>query len=211
MFKNLSIAEFSEQLAQAESGVGGGSAAALTGMLAVNLLQMAITSSLTLLGEDKKLLPEKNQRLLFLEGELAKLMDEDAAALKKLIACAALSGNATDESPFADNMEKNLENAARIPLKTAACCQEALAIAIAILPISEHNLKSELMAAAANAHAGATGALMSVAVNLGYLKNEDLISELKATIKNTKSAIDALKKQGEDLIFCDYPFSVFIN
>ncbi|MDR1702041.1 MAG: cyclodeaminase/cyclohydrolase family protein [Sporomusaceae bacterium] len=211
MFKNLSISEFTDKLSDAKTCVGGGSAAAVTGLLAVGLLKMAAAHSLQSdsFSNSKQLLAAKNNRLLYLEAELANLLNADAAALAKLIACAALE--AKDESGVSGEMAQSLENAARIPLQTAAYCQEVLAIALSLLPLVEPNLKSELMSAIVNAHAGAAGALMSVAVNLGYIEDKELIAELKTALQNTKSAIDGLKRQGEDLIFASYPFSVFVS
>lgn len=218
MLKNLNITEFMDKLSSKEEPVGGGSASALTGLLAAELLKMAVNHSLASpsLSAHQELLQDHLTRLAHLSQELTVLIDRDAEALAELFAVFAAEPAGETEPAWQNSpggqckMAASLETAAKVPLQTAAACLQALEIAGSIAPIVEDNLKSELMTAVICGHAGATGALMSTAANLSHLKDENLVATLEKEIQSVNSKADELKKKTENLISRDYPFSVFV-
>lgn len=213
MLKSLSIAEFMDRLSSKNAPLGGGSAAALTGLLAVGLLKMAVNHSLAnpALNERREFFKDNLTRLEYLSSELAGLMDKDAEVLAELFEVFAAEAADETDSARQNKIAASLETAAKVPLQTAAAGLEVLEIARSIAAIVEDNLKSEVMTAVNCGHAGATGALMSTAVNLSYLKDENLVADLEKEIQSVTFKADELKKKTENLIFRQYPFSVLLH
>ena len=211
MLSSLSISDFAAKLASDEVPPGGGSTAAVGGLLGAALVEMAINYSLKSpkLVECNELLIVKQADLARLHIELTILIDRDALALRGLLGAAGLPAT-TAEKKQARNLalQKALKQAADVPLETARACLEVIEIGKAIVARVDKIVVSDLMAGVAAAHAGITSSLLSTAINLSEIEDEALVSALKGQIFLLQTAADEMKADIEDKVYANAPFTV---
>jgi len=210
MLSQLSINEFVAKLAQADGAPGGGSAAAVAGLMGASLLKMAVDYSLQSpkLAGQHDLLTAQLADLSRLHIELTTLIDRDALALRGLLAAAALPAPTLKaEQVRAAAMQKSLRQAAEAPLETAKACLEVIEIGQAIISVVDKLVISDLMAGVAAANAGITGGLLSTAINLSEIDDESLVSVLKDRIYLLKTVADELNNELESKVYGSEPFS----
>ena len=211
MLSLLSITDFAAKLASDEVPPGGGSTAAVYGLMAASLLEMAITYS-----EKKQkpapasgLLLEKQADLARLHIELAILIDRDALALQSLLAAAGMQENSGEQQKVRNlAVQKALKQAAEVPLETARACLEVMEIGKAIVGIVDKMVVSDLMAGVVAAHAGIAASLLSTAINLEELHDEALVSGLSGQVYLIRTTGNELKTAMEELVYSNAPFTV---
>ena len=165
------VEPFIEQLAAPTAAPGGGSAAAACGAMAAGLASMVASMS-----RDKKAyaqyereLSEAIARLSQIREEMKAAIDADAESFQSVMA----AYKRAKESASADGMvEAALQHATSVPLGVAEGAREILRIAEALRPVTNPNMKSDLITANALARAALEGALANVDINLESLKDE---------------------------------------
>src|SRR5690348_10576463 len=166
---------------------GGGSAAALAGVLAGALV--AMVARLTI-GRKAYAAVEARARELLTEGdalraELRRLVDEDAAAYTGVSAAYKIP---KDDPARARAIDSALLVAATTPLETARAASRLMALAREIGQIGNKNAGSDAKVAEMLARASLLGALENVRVNLGSLsepaRGAELAEEAKRLAKN---------------------------
>jgi len=123
MTKDTTAAAFIADLASASPAPGGGSASALSGSMGAALLEMAVRITLKInVGDgDIPLL----QALTPLKDQCFRLIEEDAAAFRKVMDAYGLPKTNDDEKrERSAAIQEALKTATRVPLRTAGLCQE---------------------------------------------------------------------------------------
>ena len=162
------IEPFIEQLAAPTATPGGGSAAAAAGAMAAGLASMVATMS-----RGKKAYLQYESQLSEAIAQLAPLREE----LKAAIDADAESYNvvmkaykaARESAGGGQAISAALQQATRVPLSVAEKAAEIRRIATSLQPITNPNMKSDLIASIALAKAALEGALANVAINLDSL------------------------------------------
>ncbi|WP_083945746.1 cyclodeaminase/cyclohydrolase family protein [Sporomusa sphaeroides] len=211
MLSSLNISDFAGRLAAAEVPPGGGSAAAISGLMGASLLELAVNYSLKSPGQVvcSELLLAKQADLSRLHIELTILIDRDALALRGLLAAAGLPENGAEKQQARRlALQKAIKLAAEVPIETARSCLEVVEIAKTIVTKVDKMVVSDLMAGVAMAYAGIVGSLLSTAINLNELEDELLVNALKGQIYLLQSTADELKAAIEDKVYASAPFSV---
>ena len=211
MLSSLSINDFAAKLASDVVPPGGGSTAALYGLMAAALLEMTVNYSLKSPQhvEDNEILSAKQADLTRLHIELTILIDRDALALQGLLAATDLSATTTETQKVRNlAIQKGLKQAAEVPIETASACLEVMEIGKAIVGIVDKMVVSDLMAGVAAAHAGITASLLSTAINLGEIQDETLVSGLTGQIYLLRTTGEELKAVIEEKIYSNEPFTV---
>jgi formiminotetrahydrofolate cyclodeaminase len=80
-----------------------------------------------------------------------------------------------------------LKLATGVPLKVAEKAREVGRITETLFSISNPNMKSDLTTAQALAQAAITGALANVEINLGSLKDQGFVAEVKERVEAVKA------------------------
>jgi glutamate formiminotransferase len=183
------VEPFIEQLAAPTATPGGGSAAAASGAMAAGLASMVASMS-----RGKKAyvqyesqLSEAIARLTSLREELKSAIDADAESYN-VVMKAYKSGK---ESGDGTAIGAALKQATSVPLGVAEKAVEVAKIAATLSPITNPNMKSDLITAGALAKAALEGALANVEINLDSLKKDSPKEE--AFVKETRKRADALK------------------
>jgi glutamate formiminotransferase/formiminotetrahydrofolate cyclodeaminase len=188
------VEPFIEQLAAPTATPGGGSAAAASGAMAAGLAGMVASMSR---GKKAYLqyesqLSEAIARLSQLREELKSAIDADAESynvvMKAYRSAKESAGNANDGGAA---IASALKQATSVPLGVAANVVEVAEIAAKLRPITNPNMKSDLVTAIALAKAALEGALANVEINLDSLKNDSPKDE--AFVTETRKRAAALR------------------
>ena len=171
------VEPFIEQVAAPTATPGGGSAAAAAGAMAAGLASMVASMSR---GKKAYLqyeseLNEAIARLGQLREELKSAIDADAESYN-VVMKAYKSAKESDRNAEANDgdatISSALKQATSVPLGVAEKAVEVSEIATKLKPITNPNMKSDLMTAIALAKAALEGALANVEINLDSLKKD---------------------------------------
>lgn len=191
----MTIAEFGNVLASNSPAPGGGSVAALSGMLGANLVSMVCRLTIGKQGYEAHddLAADVLQRSETLSQSLLGRVDLDTEAFNEVMAAFKLP-KSDDEQKAARSaaIQEGYKSAIQSPLAIARECVEVLQIAESLLGKSNANALSDLGVAGQQAFAGLEGALMNVKINLPSIKDTSFVS-------NTATEIQTLLKRGQDL------------
>jgi glutamate formiminotransferase/formiminotetrahydrofolate cyclodeaminase len=169
---------FIEQLAAPTATPGGGSAAAAAGAMAAGLAHMVAAMS-----RGKKAYVQYEQqlstaiaRLSVLREELKASIDADAASYDAVMK----AYKEARQSPDADAIvNPALRQATSVPLGVAERAREVAQVAEQLKPITNPNMKSDLITAVALARAAIEGALANVEINLESLKDDPFVAQTR--------------------------------
>ena len=172
------VEPFIEQLAAPTATPGGGSAAAASGAMAAGLAAMVASMSRgkKAYAQFEAQLSEAISRLSQLREELKAAIDADAESYQSVMA----AYKKAKESAAADGVvDAALMQATSVPLGVAEQSREVLQIAEGLRSITNPNMKSDLITAAALAQAAIEGALANVKINLESLKDEEFVAQMR--------------------------------
>jgi glutamate formiminotransferase len=175
------VEPFIEQLAAPTATPGGGSAAAASGAMAAGLAAMV-----ALMSRGKKAyalyerqLSEAISRLSQLREELKASIDADAESYQSVMAAYK---KAKDSAAADGIVDAALKQATSVPLSVAERAREVLQITESLRPITNPNMKSDLVTAAALAGAAIAGALANVEINLESLKDDGFVAQVRSRV-----------------------------
>jgi glutamate formiminotransferase/formiminotetrahydrofolate cyclodeaminase len=163
------VEPFIEQLAAPTATPGGGSAAAAAGAMAAGLAAMVASMS----RGKKAYLAYENQlsdaigKLAALREELKAGIDADAASYNSVMKAYKAAKEATDGGRA---INVALREATLVPFGVAERAVRVAEIANDLKPITNPNMKSDLVTAIALAKAALEGALSNVAINLDSIR-----------------------------------------
>src|ERR1700678_3097601 len=177
------VEPFVEQLAAPTATPGGGSAAAAPAAMAAGLAAMVAAMSR---GKKAYLQHEPElsaaiARLTPLREELKAAIDADAEAYNAVMK--AYQQSKTDAANADTQIDAGLKLATGVPLSVAEKAHEVAVIARSLEPISNPNMKSDLITALALARAAITGALANVEINLASLKDAAFVSDTRRRVQ----------------------------
>jgi glutamate formiminotransferase/formiminotetrahydrofolate cyclodeaminase len=172
---------FIEQLAAPTATPGGGSAAAAAGAMAAGLAHMVAAMS-----RGKKAYVQYEQqlstaiaRLSVLREEFKASIDADAASYDAVMK----AYKEARQSPDADAIiNPALRQATSVPLHVAERAREVAQLGEQLKPITNPNMKSDLITAVALARAAIEGALANVEINLESLKDDGFVAQTRQKV-----------------------------
>jgi glutamate formiminotransferase/formiminotetrahydrofolate cyclodeaminase len=172
------VEPFIEQLAAPVAAPGGGSAAAASGAMAAGLAVMVASMSRgkKAYAQYERQLSEAILRLGRLREELKSAIDDDAEAFNSVMAAYK---KAKESSHGDDLIGAALKQATNIPLGVAERAREIVGIVDSLRPITNPNMKSDLVTAAALAKAAIEGALANVEINLESMKDVKFVRQTR--------------------------------
>ena len=183
LLTNLNIKEFMGVLSSDAPTPGGGSAAALSGVAGVSLLQMVC--NLTIGKKKYAEFDELNKNVLNdakrHHDALLAAIDEDAKAYDQVSAAFGLPKE-TDEEKAARTaaIQDALKVATLSPFNILVHAKAALQLTHSIIGKSNPNAASDLGVAAASLRTAAIGAWYNILINISSIKNEEFVSDINA-------------------------------
>ena len=171
---DLSLKAFVRETASESAAPGGGSVSAAMGAFGAALATMVANLSAHKRGWDARWkafsdVAEQGQVLL---DELLRLVDEDTAAFKRIMAVFSMPKNTDEEKARRDQaLEEATRYAAQVPLLTMETAMKALPLALQMAEKGNPASASDAGVAALAAVAGIRGARLNVRINAAALKD----------------------------------------
>ena len=187
------LQRYLDDLSSAQPVPGGGSTAALSGAMGAALASMVcrITMGKEAYAEVQQEIEELLRRTEYLRSRFQQLMQEDIEAYGRLAACYKLPRETSKERKYrTDMIQKQLVEAALVPLEVAECAAELILCCQRIAEIGSITVLSDVATGAILASCAGEGASFMVRINMQSLKNDKLAVELGDRL-NTASAIIA--------------------
>lgn len=183
MDKNISA--FIKVLDPNDNSAGGGTASAVAGAMAVGLLGMVARLSLGKKNmKEEKFYREIISESIYLSFDLFKGGQLDSAAFEQVSGAYKLPKQTTQEQAIRiANIEKAVINAAKVPMANAEKCVRVLELYENLAENYNSATASDLSCARFLAVAGMSGCLENVDINLPFIKDKNLVAELKSKIK----------------------------
>lgn len=180
----MTLRQYNELLGSKEPAPGGGSTAALTGVLAASLTMMVVSlsqgkKSFEALDEGiKKVFMEESKNIEKLREELSALTEEDTKAFNKFMEAIKLPKDMEEEKAIRN---KKLQEASiyalQVPLTTGEKCYLILKNQKTIAVYGNKNAVSDVGVGSLLALAGLEGALLNVNINLPSIEDEKIKNE----------------------------------
>ncbi len=195
-YSTMALPDLLDAFSSNEPYPGGGSAAALSGAVAVSLLLMACGIARTRTGapEEAADLAQASARLRPLRDALAALVDADSLAYQGVIAAMRLpKGSSEEQAARADAIQRAMRNATDTPLQTMRVCQQALHGAVMVAANATRNAGSDVAVAIELLSAVVRGAGLNVDSNLPGLTDAAFVARARdeRTLLEEESLSDA--------------------
>lgn len=203
MFENLSIKEFSEQIASPSSIPGGGGASALVGAIGIALSDMVGEHTV---GKKKYENVEDDLRALMAEAQelrvkLIECVDKDAVAFEPLSKAYKIP---KDEPGRDEILENCLRDAAAVPLEIFKISLKALELTKEFAEKGSRLIISDAATGAVMLKGAMYGAAINVKVNTNLMKDREYADKIAGYVDSR------IKEYGKmaDEIFENYYYSL---
>ena len=184
LLMDMTLRDYSDVLASSEPAPGGGSTAALSGVLGAALTMMVVNLSVgkknyeNLNEKIKAKFMEEAENVKALQKELSGLVDEDTKAFNKFMEAVKLPKDTEEQKQLrAEKMQEASLYALQVPLKTAECCFRLLENQGNIARYGNRNAVSDVGVGALLSLSGLEGAILNVNINLPGIEDEAVRSE----------------------------------
>ena len=180
------VEPFVEQLAAPTAAPGGGCASAASGAMAAALGSMVAGMSRGRKAylQHERELSDALARLAELREQFKASIDADAESFNEVMAAFKKAKNHPEAQA---EVEAATKKATLVPLVVAERAHEVRQIVESLRPITNPKMASDLTVAVAQANAAIQGALANVEINLGDIKDERFLSDVKQRVAILKS------------------------
>jgi methenyltetrahydrofolate cyclohydrolase len=202
LLMDYSLRDFNKLLSSSEPAPGGGSTAALSGVLGTALSMMVVNLSIGkkafegLEEGTKAKIKEDFEKLKELNDELVELVDEDTRAFNSFMEAMKLPKNTEEErSNRAQKLQKASIYALEVPLKVAEKCLLVLKHQLSIVKYGNKNAVSDVGVGAILSLAGLEGAALNVKINLPGIDVAGIKEDALENIENYLEEGNKLKAE----------------
>jgi len=197
------VPDFLNELASARPTPGGGSASALNAAIGVSLMTMVAKLSIGKKGyeEFEDELTGVRDRLIPIRENFLGLVDEDADAFKKVMACFKLP-KSTEEEKQARNeaISEATKGAAEVPFKTMNMAFDTLKLCRPVVEHGNVNSVSDAGVGTMNLNTAFHGARLNVLINLPSIQDQDFVKDKQAALDKLTAEFDALVKEYQQVV-----------
>ena len=192
MLADNKITEYLDKAAAGTAVPGGGSVAALNAALGAGLTEMVANLTIGKKGyeaveDDMKAIADKAAQLRI---KLTASIDEDANAYTEVMAAYKLPKTTDAETAVRrEKIQYAIKHAALVPLEVARNAIAVIELAGEAIRKGNKNAASDGAVAAMNARTGALAAIYNVRINLGSIKDERFVDELRQEVQELESQV----------------------
>lgn len=190
--KDMTLEVFCATTASNEPAPGGGSVAALAGALAASLAEMVAQLTIGKKGyeeavdEMKAIVPEAAA----LRAELLDEITRDSTSFNAYMEAMTLPKDTDEQKEIRRNaMQEALKKAAEVPLHVAVTAAKIMPMAATMVEKGNSNAVTDGLVAAMMTRTAVLGALLNVKINLGSIKDEAYVTNMKVKIHEIETAI----------------------
>ena len=200
--KDISIKDFIEDLGSSSSAPGGGAVAALAGAMGSSLTSMVY--SLTVGKKAYENLSEENKRRVDINlkeakknyNEMLDFMKKDEEAFTALMDCYKLPKDTLEEETIRkEKIEKCTLGAMMVPLELSKKALKFFENVKFAMRYGNKNLISDAVIGAIMLSACIDSSIVNVEINLRFLKDKSLISEVKKEVSFIRDESNKLKEE----------------
>lgn len=184
LLMDMTLRDYCDVLASSEPAPGGGSTAALSGVLSASLTMMVVNLSVgkktyEALDEDiKAQFMKESDNIIEIQKKLVGFVDEDTKAFNIFMEAMKLPKDTEEQKQVRkQKMQEASIYALQIPLKTAESCFELLKNQRTISKYGNRNAVSDVGVGALLALSGLEGAALNVSINLPGIADEAVKEE----------------------------------
>ncbi len=198
MYLDKPLQNYLDELASSQPTPGGGSAAALSGAMGAGLASMVARLTLgkdayAAVQQEIEIISQQTERL---RVRFQQLMQEDIEAYGRLSATFKLPRTTPEEKAArTEAIQKQLAEAALVPLEVAECSAELVQYCQRIAEIGNANVLSDIATGTALASSAGTGASWMVRTNLRAMKDLQLVNILSNRLSAALDTIAAYSQQ----------------
>jgi formiminotetrahydrofolate cyclodeaminase len=191
MLVNMTIRNFTDEVASCSPAPGGGSVSALAGAQAAALLSMYCNLTI---GKEKyaamrEIMEDALAEAARLHQELLSAVDDDTRAFEQVMAAFQLPrGTAGEKETRREAVQAALKEAARVPFRVCLCCHRLLHLVAGVAGKGNESALSDIGVANLQAYAGLTGAAYNVLINLGSIQDGEFISHHGEKLRNIRES-----------------------
>ena len=200
--QDMNVRALLELTASDAPAPGGGAIAALSGALGAALAAMVGSLTMGKKGYEsvQEEMAETTAKANALAQKLLSAMDEDANSFNGYMAALKMpKDNDEEKATRRAAMQEALKSASLVPLNTAKTAAEIFPLAEAAVRSGNKNAVTDGLVAAMMARTAVLGALMNVKINLGSIKDEAFVSELRETCSALQAEALAAEQRILDL------------
>lgn len=195
--KDLTLQAFIEETGSSAPTPGGGSVAALTASSGAALIEMV--ANLTIGKEKYKHVDHEMQviqtKTAALKRQFLDMIDEDCAAFNEIMAAYKLPKNTDEEKAIRmAHIQAASQKAALVPFKIGETAMHLFALAEAVIERGNSNLVTDGAVAVHNARAAVKSAFLNVKINLGSIKDNEFVEDLKQKMADMEAMADEREK-----------------
>ena len=201
------VKDFCEVLSSKDPAPGGGSAAALSGVLGASLsimvgnLTFGKKAYVELAQENRDQLEQDYETIRKRKTSLMALVDEDTNAFHRYMEALKMPKDTETEIKAREKaMEEAGLHALEVPLETALNCLEILRHLNSFVLYGNKNAISDIGVGALLAFSGVEGAALNVKINLPGLQNEAIRNEAGEKIENCLNEARLLETKIQALV-----------
>lgn len=204
---DMTLRDYSDVLASSEPAPGGGSTAALSGVLGAALTMMVVNLSLgkksyeALDEQIKEQFMKEAGNTKLLQAELTGFVDEDTKAFNKFMEAMKLPKDTEEQKQVrSGKLQEASLYALQVPLKTAESCFELLKNQLTIAKYGNKNAISDVGVGALLALSGLEGAILNVSINLPGISDETVRTEAHDKCRRMAEAGRRLQRETLDVV-----------
>ncbi|MCL2168682.1 MAG: cyclodeaminase/cyclohydrolase family protein [Defluviitaleaceae bacterium] len=195
---DLNVKDFAQKMASSDPTPGGGSAAALSGLVGIALVEMVanLTIGRKKYAEHDELMQSIIKEAKVLREKFLNAIDDDAKSYDAVSRAFKLPKE-TDEEKAARSaaIQEATKGATLSPFVITELSLDAMKLAHSAIGKCNTNAASDLGVAAVNFRAAAKGAWLNILINLGGLKDEEFKADIRVKAKALRKEAKALAKE----------------
>lgn len=200
MLRTKTVSEFLDELASSSPAPGGGSVAALSGVLGTALTSMVcrLTIGKKKYADVQTEMEATLRRSEALRASLSELIEKDAEAFNAVMQAFSLPKESEEEQHTRSvAIQAATKNASLVPLKVMELCAEVLPLTKTVAERGNVNSISDAGVAALMLQSACSAAALNVWINLGTLKDESFVQQTRGKVEAIQTQA---KKQSDEIL-----------
>ncbi len=197
---DMTLKDFADELSRNSPAPGGGSVAALNGVLSASLISMvaSLTHGKKKYREHWEDMENAGVKAQSLKDLFLELIDRDTEAFDAFMAAMKLPKKTEEEKMIRDaEMEKATKHAIEIPMETLRSTKELVDLSRIMAEKGNTNAISDAGVSALTAYAAAHGAYLNVLINLGGISDDEYRDKMS---REAKSILEEVRKGSDEVL-----------
>ncbi|MFQ5639555.1 MAG: glutamate formimidoyltransferase [bacterium] len=201
---NQKVVDFVDEVSRDTPAPGGGSISALAGALGVSLASMVANLSVGKgdFDADYDKLCQIAEEAQHVKEELLQAVDADTEAFNEVLDAMRMPKDTPEQNKVRDAaLCEGYKSAARVPLRTAEQCNQALKLCLKAAQIGNEAVMSDAGVGALMSLAGVQGAIYNVRINLPNITDAGFVAnmrkQLAGLLQEAKATCDAVQEEVE--------------